>query len=106
MAANTISKTGVGSSTIYSADFFQTPFNIGLQAVLTGTATYTVEYTLDDISDPAFNAATAAWTGVTGMSALTASGSVAFAIPCRGIRLTIASGTGGVVVTICQAGIG
>lgn len=103
MAVNKISKTGTGSSSIYAADYFQTPFNIGIQAVLTGTATFSVEYTLDDITDASV---TPTWTAITGLSAVSASTNGQLTIPCRGIRLTIASGTGGVVATICQAGIG
>jgi hypothetical protein len=107
MAVNKISKTGVGSSTIYAVDFFQSPVTIGIQAVLTGTATYTVEYTLDDILDPAFVASSATWTPVSSdLTSAVASKNAYFNVPSRGIRVTIASGTGGVVATICQSGIG
>ena len=107
MAVNTISKTGTGSSGIYAVDYFKCPVNVGIQAVLTGTATYTVEYTLDDILDPNFSASTATWTGATtDLTGASASKNGLLTVPCRGIRLTIASGTGGVVVTLCQAGIG
>lgn len=107
MAVNTISKTGTGSSGIYAVDYFRCPVNVGIQAVLSGTATYTVEYTLDDILDANFNAATATWTGATtDLTGASASKNGVLTVPCRGIRLTIASGTGSVVVTLCQAGIG
>lgn len=107
MAANKLTKTGAGSTRIYAVDYFKNPVNIGIQAVLTGTATYTVEYTLDDILDSSFNAATATWNPVTtDLSGATASKNGFFNVPCRGIRLTIASGSGTVVATICQAGIG
>lgn len=106
MAVNTIGQTGVGSSSVYAVDYFKNPVNIGIQAVLTGTATYTVEYTLDDIMADGFVASGAAWSPITGLSGVSASASVLFSTPCRGIRLTIASGTGIVVAALCQAGIG
>lgn len=107
MAVNTISKTGAGSSSIYAVDYFKCPVNVGIQAVLTGVATYTVEYTLDDILDPAFNAATATWTGATAdLTGASASKNGLLTVPSRGIRVTIASGAGTVTVTLCQAGIG
>lgn len=107
MAVNTISKTGAGSSTIYAVDYFKNPVNIGIQAVLTGTATYTVEYTLDDILGAGFVASSATWTPVSSdLTSAVASKNAFFNVPCRGIRLTIASGSGSVVATICQAGIG
>ena len=107
MPVNTISKTGTGSSSIYAVDYFKNPVNIGIQAVLTGTATYTVEYTLDDVLDPAFVASSATWNGATAdLTGANASKNGLLTIPCRGIRLTIASGSGSVVATICQAGIG
>lgn len=107
MAVNKISKTGVGSSDIYAVDYFQNPVNINIQAVLTGTATYTVEYTLDDITASDFVAASATWTAVSvAFTGATTSLNGSLTVPCRGIRLTIASGTGGIVATICQAGIG
>jgi len=107
MAVNKISKTGVGSSGIYAVDYFQCPVNVGIQAVVTGTATYTVEYTLDDILDSGFVASTATWVAVaTNLNNATGNQNALFIIPSRGIRITIASGTGTVTATICQAGIG
>lgn len=107
MAVNTISQTGVGSSSIYAVDYFKCPVNVGIQAVVTGTATYTVEYTLDDILASGFVAASATWTGATAdLTSANASKNGLLTVPCRGIRLTVASGTGAVVATICQAGIG
>jgi hypothetical protein len=107
MAVNTISQTGVGSSSIYAVDYFKCPVNVGIQAVLTGTATYTVEYTLDDVLASGFVAASATWTGATtDLTGASASKNGLLTVPCRGIRLTVASGTGAVVATICQAGIG
>lgn len=107
MGVNTISKTGAGSSSIYAVDYFKCPVNVGIQAVLSGAATYTVEYTLDDILADGFNAATATWTGATAdLTGAVASKNGLLTVPCRGIRITIASGAGTVTATICQAGIG
>ena len=107
MPANILTQSGVGSSRVYAADYFQNPVNIGVQAVVTGTVTYTVEYTLDDITSATFNAATATWTAASGsLSGATASANGLIDIPCRGVQVTVTAGDGSVAVTLCQAGIG
>jgi hypothetical protein len=105
MQSITLTKSGAGSSTVRALDFFQNPFNIGLGAVVTNTVTYTVEYCFEDPTNADFNAATVTWYGVTGLSAESTTKSVAFTVPCRGIRVTNAVGsTGSIVVYIQQAG--
>ena len=103
MQQPTVSVTGTGSSAVVAVDFFRNPFNIGLGVVVTGTVSFTVEYTFSDPSDPAFNAATATWfsTGLTG----SATAGQAFTVPCRAIRVTNASGTGTSLLYVQQAGL-
>ena len=104
MQSVTLTKTGTGSSAVRALDFFLNPFSVGIGAIVTGTATYTVEYCFEDPTNPDFNPATATWFGVTGLSAESTTKSAALTVPCRGIRVTIASGAGSVTAYIQQAG--
>lgn len=101
------SVTGVGTSPIISPDFFKDVFNVGLQAIVTGTATYSVLYTLDEVLASGYTYAsnTADWAPVSAaFTAATASQWGQLLIPCRGILLSVTAGTGTVNWTVCQAG--
>ena len=105
MTVLTISKTGTGRSTFAVPDYFIAPFNIGLQAVVTGTVTYNIEYTLDDTQADGFNPATAQWNVMAApFSAAQVTTAGAFTTPCRGISINITAGTGSVALTIAQSG--
>jgi len=108
MSVTKISQTGVGSSSIYQVDYLQERVILGIQAVINGTVTYTVEYTLDDIAASNFNASTADWIPVAAnlTNAVTSITGVLNGFPCRGVRVTVSSGSGTVDVTILQAGLG
>lgn len=99
-----ISKTGTGRSGIRVVDDFQTPFSIGIAATLTGTATFSVEYSLDDPNADGYSAATATWFAVPSMSGLSATTGGVLNIPCRAVSINVASGAGTVVVKLVQAG--
>jgi hypothetical protein len=104
MQSITTSVTGVGSSGVESVSYFTNPFNVGLAAVLTGAATFTVQYSMDDPMDAGYVAANANWFPVTGLSAVSASTAAALTVPCRAVRVTISSGTGTVTLYVQQAG--
>ena len=105
MQSITVTRVAAGSSTVRAVSFFTNPFNIGLAAVLTGTATFTVEYSMEDPTNEGYVAASATWFPVTGLSAVSATTSVGFTIPCRAIRVTLAeASTGSVTLYIQQAG--
>lgn len=99
------SVTGVGSSGVEAVSYFTNPFNVGLAAVLTGTATFTVEYSMQDPMEAGYSAASANWFAVTGLSAVSASTAAALTVPCRAVRVTIASGAGTVTLYVQQAGV-
>lgn len=101
----TLSKTGEGSSAVRNLDFFKFPFQVGLGTKVTGSATYTVEYTFSDPADPDFVAASATWYAISALTSKTGNETVEFTVPCRGIRITNAAGaTGTVLLYIQQAG--
>ena len=105
MPAIVLSKTGTGSSAFAIPDWFQNPFNVGLQAVVTGTvSSFAVEYTLDDTTADSYVASSGNWTPVGTMTALSATTWGVLTTPCRGIRVTITTGTGSVALSIQQAG--
>ena len=105
MTPKTVSKTGTGRSGVIALDWFTNPYNVALQAALSGTATFSVEITLEDPMDSGFDASTAVWTAVTNLSAITASALAQSTIPAKGVSINVASGTGTVTLTVLQAGI-
>lgn len=95
--------TGAGTSTVYACDCFKAPFNVGYGTTISATATYSLQFTFDDVTSDSFNASTATWFTISGTSGSTAvSGS--FTIPCRGIRLNVSASTGSVTLYLQQAG--
>jgi hypothetical protein len=42
-------KTGTGESSPLVLDHYRAPFNVGFAVVVSGTVTYTVQHTFDDI---------------------------------------------------------
>lgn len=104
MRPKIITQTNTGISNPVVLDYSDSNYQVGLQAVITsGTPTYTVEYTLDPILDPAFAAAgyTASWFPTSGMNAVTTSTTSNYAVPVYACRLNV-TGTGVVRLTVLQ----
>lgn len=81
------------------------PFNVNLLADVSagGTLTYTVEYTLDDVFDNAYNPANGVWTAVTSMGAQTADAAGSLSFPVTGVRIRVSAYTSGsVTLTVVQ----
>jgi hypothetical protein len=96
-------------SAILFPDLYLNPFNIGIGAMtVTGTATFAVQHTFDDIDNNDISTLVSAkWadnTGITGKSASDALVSGNYAYPVSGIRLALTSGTGTVKAWLRQAG--
>ena len=104
MQTITLTQTGTGTSGVRALSYFTNPFNIGLGTKVTGSATYTVEVCFDDPMDPTFDANTATWYGVTGLTGVTANVLTALTIPCKGVRVNVSTGSGSVTLYIEQAG--
>lgn len=100
------SVTGVGSSNVNPTDHYVSPFNVALSVVVSGTITYTVQYTFDDVFAADFNPSTANWTPHPSLTSQSTTLSSNIAYPVRGIRLTTSAGTGTATLTIIQAGGG
>lgn len=98
-----ITQSGTGLSAVWTPDWMQTPFSVGMAVVPAG-ATTTVQATYDDLNSIA--AASAVWftvmtvTGINATAALTA--------PVRGLQLNVVTSlsTGIVTATFIQATFG
>jgi len=108
MQLGSISVTATGSqirSPNRVVDDFQTPFNVGIGALVTaGSPTFNIEYSFDDPNASGYTVGGATWYVATGFSAQTATVGGALIVPCRAICINITSGTGAVTASIVQAG--
>jgi hypothetical protein len=101
MRPQEITQTGTGTTAWIPVNYRQSPFNIGFGAVIvSGTATYTVQHTFDDIYNStvtpvAFDNANA--------TAQTANKDSNYMFPIRAMRLNVTAGAAPVVkLTILQ----
>lgn len=89
--------TGTGTSAPIAMNWRANPFNATVQVVLTGgTTSFGLEYTLDDLA--ATPPASVRWVGETTgnlPSGSTAGGTVRYTAPVCGLRLNVASLSGG-----------
>ena len=53
--------TGVGNSPVYAMDLYISPANVGLAVIVTGTITYTVQYTFDNVFAAGYSPASGNW---------------------------------------------
>jgi hypothetical protein len=84
-------------------DINKSPFAIGAGVKVTGTITFQVQHTFDDVFSETFNPATAVWYNhptLTGSSNVDSN----YAFAVRGIRITSSAGTGSATLTAVQAG--
>lgn len=96
----TVTVSSLAVSAWQPVDNKLTPFNVGLGVVSTGTATYTVEHTFDNIQDPDITPFAFQNEGLT---AETANSDGNYSFPVRAIRLNVTAYTSGAVtLTILQ----
>jgi uncharacterized PurR-regulated membrane protein YhhQ (DUF165 family) len=104
MQYKALTKTSTGRSGICVVDDFQTPFNIGIAVTLSATATFTIEYSLDDPLADGYSPSTANWFVAPGFTSGSAAIAGALTIPCRAICINVSANTGTVTANIVQAG--
>lgn len=86
-------------------DYFANPNNISLSVLVTGTATYTVQYTFDLLNQTeGWTAATGNWTDHPSLTAQTATKDSNLAYPATAVRIRQTAGNGSVRFTVIQAG--
>jgi hypothetical protein len=94
-----------GVSAPIPLDVNQSPFSVGLGATISGTATYTVQYTFDDVFASGFDPSAAAWISHTGLTDKTTSADNSLTYPVTAVRLNVASVSGSVTLNVIQAGM-
>jgi hypothetical protein len=95
MRPKKVTVTGVGTSAWLPIDYIQDPMHIGLGCVIvSGTATYSVEHTFDDIYDSTVTPVAFQNSGIT---AQTTNKDGNYAFPVRAIRLNVTAGVAPVV---------
>lgn len=100
-----VTVSGVNNSPVYAIDKYISPSNMGLAVVVSGTITYKVQYTFDDIFASGYAPASGNWFDhptLTGSASLNSN----IAYPVAGIRLITTAGSGSATLTIIQAGGG
>lgn len=100
MKVQSVSKTGVGSSSALVMNTNVSPFNVGFGVVVTGTVNYTVQHTFDD---PAIGFTT--WFSHPTVASLAANADGNYAFPVTGIKVLVNSGSGTATLNLVQAGI-
>lgn len=105
----TVGTNTTGSSAWKMPNYHLTPFIMEIDTSLSGTVTYSIEYTMDDFATPTTPTAKPTARATTVAAATTAQ---MLSIPStsnpavfRGWRLTVSSGTGTVTAEAIQAGI-
>ena len=102
-----VTQTGVGTSAGVPVDIYSPNNNKGVFVDVTGTATYTVQVTGDDVFDPLV---VPVWLNVdsvanANLTNATTDQSGIIAIPCRAIRVNQTAGTGSSKLTVIQQGL-
>ena len=100
MRPTTVTVSSVASSNAIPMNFHVPGFGVGMGLVITGTGTYKVQHTFDNVEDPAV---TPTWFDHSVMTGLTANKDGNYAFPIRAIRLTCTAWTSGSgVLTVIQ----
>lgn len=99
MRPQIISITGTGQTAWIPLDYKQNPFNVGFGVVVSGTVTYDIEHTFDNVLEPgtvptAFKHAS--------LVSQTANKDGNYAFPIMAIRINNTAGTGTTTATILQ----
>lgn len=101
-----ITASAAGPTPPVALDTYQTPFSVGIGATVTGTLTYSVEYTYADVlgsNGPAVTNPT--WFPLAALAAKTANADGVLNTPVTAVRVNVTAFTSGnVVVDFVQAG--
>lgn len=96
----TLTVSGVAVSPTVPMDFRAQNFNVGFGCEITGTATYTVQHTFDDVFNPAI---TPVWFNHAFVNGATTNQDGNYAFPIRAMRLNVTASTGSVTINILQS---
>lgn len=102
----TRSLTGVGNDVPIPLDIYLTPFNVSIQVTVTGTITYSVQWTQDDVFATGYNPATGNWfAAAANLTAATDNEAGSLVSPVTAVRLITTAGTGTAAMRVVQAGV-
>ena len=94
-------KTGIGSSNILATDLYISPFNVGFGVVATGTVTYTIQHTFDNVQ----TVASPVWFPHPTIASKSDNQDGNYAFPVAAVKVLVTAGTGTATMTMIQAGI-
>lgn len=98
----TLTTSGISASSVAPLCYFVHRFNVSVNTVVTGSATYTLQFTADDPFAPNFSPATANWKPHPSMTSSTISDIVEFTAPVTAVRINQTAGAGSVSATVIQ----
>jgi len=101
----TISTNGTSTSDLAGLCYYIAPFSVSIVSTVTGLATYTLQYTSDNIQASAFTPAGANWQDHPMMTGSTTSGIAEITAPVTAVRLNQTAGAGSVSAKVTQAGL-
>lgn len=97
---------GAKQSSPVALDNYISPYNVALGITVTGTVSYTVQYTFDDVQASTYTPASGNWVDHPSLTTQTTTKDSNIAYPVTAVRIVLNSGTGSVRFTIIQAGGG
>jgi hypothetical protein len=104
MRSTTVSQTGTGQSVALPINRYVEGVGTGLFTKVTGTATYTIECTPDNVQDPTI---TPVWYPVLvpALTGATQNANGLMQVPAEAVRVNVASGSGIVVLVALVQGL-
>lgn len=99
MRPTSVSRTGTGASAWIPVDYAQSAFSLSVAVVVSGTVTYDVEHTFDDIFD---SSVTPTAFKQAALTAQTANKDGSYTSPIRAVRVNNTSGSGTTTLTVIQ----
>lgn len=105
--ALTVGVNGQGFSPVIPLDYNRRDESTAIAVVISGSPTYTLQHTFDDVQSAAYDPATGTWFDHDDatMNAATTNQNGNFVAPCTGCRVLLASSSGGVITTVIQQGV-
>lgn len=97
---------GAVTTNIVALDTFSTQFQTTIGCAVTGTANYTVQYTLDNVLVDGYVPTSGTWYNITDLTTKTGTLSAILDYPVSAVKMVQNSGNGSVVMTVLQTGAG